>query len=135
MGNHNVSSEKKTKKSNENQNKKYIKTDLHNENNKNSFLEINTKNSSSYKGIQTILDKNSGKTDKNTNNLPLSYCDSDISDLANNKKYRKYKKISTIFKWKEPAGIVYLTGSFSYWNQLFLMNKKCDKTFEYTIVL
>ena len=44
-------------------------------------------------------------------------------------------KIKTMFEWKEGGNIVYITGSFSNWTELFIMNKTDSNIHELTIVI
>ncbi len=43
-------------------------------------------------------------------------------------------KIPTHFEWNEGGKCVYLTGTFSNWNQWFVMNKSKDDRYEITLV-
>lgn len=138
MGNHhNLSSEDKKKLiQNINFTKKnanYVSDDT----GKNSFLEIITKQSSSYKGIRTVCNHDSDRAPSvhkdfiNKGTEPTTNC----SSLATNVSvdYTNFK-IPTLFEWKEPSGVVYLTGSFSNWNQRFILSKKADDRFELVLV-
>lgn len=139
MGNQlNLSSENK-KKLIQNINKLQKNSSSANEKNPNSFLEINTKESSSYRGIKTIenedssekntteeINKREKRTEKTTN------CTSVTENVCVDESCIK---IPTNFEWKESAGVVYLTGSFSNWTQWFMMSKKSHDLFELTLVL
>jgi len=137
MGNHqNLSTEKK-KKLIQNINQLRKNSDTTTGKNINSFLEINTKESSSYRGIKTIYNENSEKNtiELNSNKDKRTEKTTDCTSITTNicVDYSTFK-IPFIFHWTEPAGVVYLTGSFSNWTQWFMMNKIGYDKFDLTLV-
>ncbi len=86
-------------------------------------------NNSSYRGIKTETNSvESSQAILKENTTEAS------SIVTTDKIETKDMKIPTTFEWKESGGTVYVTGSFSHWSQLFLMNK-VGNHFELTLVI
>lgn len=103
-----------------------------------SYLEIITKESSSYKGIKTInnndSDRGSVNNTKDSKDKATELTTNCSSITTNTFMDLSSGKVPTYFEWLEPAGVVYLTGSFSNWAQWFMMSKKSNGKFELMLV-
>jgi hypothetical protein len=82
---------------------------------------------SSYKGVKT-------ETCSDGSNVIMKDT-TESSTIINNGEKNEVKdnKVQTIFEWKEGGNSVYVTGTFSNWNQWFLMNR-INNNFEITLV-
>ncbi len=81
----------------------------------------------SYEGI--VSQRSCGDSNKEKDSKPLHEIltpkreESKTNQTSQSPMSPYPKKVLTPFKWKEGGSTVYVTGSFSNWNQWFIMNK------------
>lgn len=89
-------------------------------------------NNSSYAGIKS--DVSSDIMMKDTKESYKSITNSEETIEQKTTEDPPDKKIRTIFYWRDHGNTVYITGTFSNWNQWFLMSKEDKNLFSLVLV-